>query len=617
MKVSSQYNIQVPKTLEDNLEWRKRIFKRVREDRSYINVLKHCCKSDPLFFINGFGWTYDPRLEPNTNVPFILYDCQEEAIIEIIRSFNNEDFLIEKSRDMGASWCCISSVTWAWSFYSGLSFLFVSRVEDYVDKKDNPKAMFYKHDYIVSHCPTWLRPLGYNLNIHRTSMHAINPELNSVIDGESTNRNVGSGDRRTAVVLDEFAKVEQGYSVLSSTRPVSNCRGFNSTPAGINNAFYDLTTTNIKKIRLHWTRHPEKMKGAYYIKDKQYVLIDKEYWHGIEDIEKKLIELDKKIIDKNVPLPDEKVRSPWYALQCERAANAEEIAQEEDIDYLGSGKQFFNANIIQNIITKHCFPPNYVGNLSYDVYTGDPISFREDEEGNLRIWCVLNRELVCNIDHKFVVACDIGTGSGASNSTASIWDCNLSEKVAEYANSRITPEDFSRQAVALAKFFNHAKINYDSFGPGSSFGQKVQDIGYHNLYKRKDDPTFTGQCSDNPGYPMNMEAKTIALSAYRDAIEKEWCINHSKVSLEECLEYIYGIDGTPTHARASNKLDPSGAKKNHGDRVVADALAWKELSIKRTYIKDTPIEVPIGSLAWRNKVKEEARRKKVKSSCNW
>jgi hypothetical protein len=296
-----------------NLLWRQSIHKRVMDDPDYAKTIIQACQEDPLFFLNGFAYTYDPRAEPFSKVPFILYKpFQESAIEKLARAINSRDLLIEKSRDMGASWLCMGVFGWAWRFRSGLSFLCVSRNEDYVDKSGNPKALFWKFDFLLNNLPAWLRPAGYKESLHRSKLHIENPENGSVIDGESTTGNVARGDRRTAILFDEFAAVDRGYEALSSSRDSTNCRLFNSTPAGVNNAFYSVREKGIDKIRLHWTEHPLKAAGLYTTGH-----------DGLLEV------LDEKGYPKDYePILDGKVRSPWYDYQCERAANPQEIAQE-------------------------------------------------------------------------------------------------------------------------------------------------------------------------------------------------------------------------------------------------------------------------------------------------
>ena len=63
MKVSTPFNHFVPKDLKANLEWRKTVYEKVLKDPEYVSVIKGACAVDPLFFINGFGWTYNTLFE--------------------------------------------------------------------------------------------------------------------------------------------------------------------------------------------------------------------------------------------------------------------------------------------------------------------------------------------------------------------------------------------------------------------------------------------------------------------------------------------------------------------------------------------------------------------------
>ena len=245
VKVATPFARRVPREIRANLRWRREAIARALDDPEYADWLREACSKDPVFFIDVFCSTYDPRVEPFPKLPFILYPFQEDAILEIIRAVGSTDLLIEKSRDMGASWIVVAAILWLWLFRPMQSFLFVSRVEKYVDEAGNPKALFWKFDFLLDNLPPWLKPAGYNKSEHRRKLHIENPENGSVVDGESTTENVARGDRRTAILLDEFAAVEQGHSVLSATRDATRSRIFNSTPKGTNNAFYSIRQTRI------------------------------------------------------------------------------------------------------------------------------------------------------------------------------------------------------------------------------------------------------------------------------------------------------------------------------------------------------------------------------------
>jgi hypothetical protein len=325
--------------------------------------------------------------------------------------------------------------------------------------------------------------------------------------------------------------------------------------------------------------------------------------------------LDAMIASKEIPLPDGKLRSPFYADQCDRAHSAREIATELDIDYIGSAGVYFSPDKIQEAIIKCSRPPQLTGELEYDFETSEPTKFISLGSGKLQLWCLLDGKNKPPQDHKTVVGCDVSAGTGASNSCAVFWDLVTHEKVAQYVNPFIRAEEFAKQVVALAKWFGGSRIIWESGGPGRAFGSVVEELRYTNFYLRKDDESIKGKVSNIPGVAQNSKTKTSLMSSYRDAIYCGKCVNKSKIALEDTLEYVYGVDGCPTHSKSNNKEDPSGARENHGDRAMADALAWKLLKENVFSSKTEKAEIPVGCLAWR--IEQRKKLKEKQSNDGW
>jgi hypothetical protein len=543
--------------------------------------------------VNGFAYTHDPRREVFRDRPMILYrPFQEEGLLEIIRAINNEDLFIEKSRDMGASWLCLLAFEWAWHFHSSMSFLLGSRVEDYVDKSDNPKALFWKIDFLHRHLPSWLMPPGYDDSC-RSRLHMLNPFNGSVIDGESTTKNFARGDRRSGILCDEFAMVEQGHGIISSVADATDCCIYNSTPQGVGNAHDSLRHTAIKKLRFHWSEHPEKSHGMYTTDEEGNLKVLKP--DGYPDDYK--------------PILDGKLRSPAYDYQ-ESRLGPRKMAQEWDIDYLGSGYQFFRAAAVQEAIHRFARAPILVGDLEYDDLTAGPIRFREDPCGRLQLWCQLDKEGNILCDHSIVVGSDVSAGTGASNSCLCAYDVVTNEKLLEYANPYIRPEQFAKQAVAICRWLRKALLIWESNGPGRQFGSRVVELGYGYIYCRRQEEAISKKVKgDIPGWASTQQGKLVLMGEYRAAVENFKVVNRSKIALEVTLEYIFDGKGGVEHSRANSNDDPTGARSNHGDRVMADALAWHSMSTRRSVPPPKKPEAPVGSLAWRMKMREAMKPK--------
>jgi hypothetical protein len=606
MKVATPFEHRVPNTMRENLLWRRRALERVAEEPEYATVLREACAVDPIFYVNGFCHTYDPRCQPYARLPFILYDFQREGLLEILSAIGSHDLLVEKSRDMGASCVCAAAFEWVWHWFDDISLLMGSRTENYVDDKENPKSLFWKIDFMLKHQPSFIRPFGYNERLHRRKLHMLNPRTNSVIDGESTTGQFARGDRRTAILLDEFAAVEQGRRILEASQAATNSRIFNSTPLGTGNAYYYQRQMGTRRLAFHWRDHPEKSIGLY---------------ETSSDGELKI--LKPGLPDGYSPILDGKLRSPAYDIE-EARGGKRLMAQEWDINYLESGDQFFDPQCIDHAITNISSEPIFTGRLQYDLDTGAVEGLRVSLDGphsrersvDAEFWFEPRPhdslgQIVPPPGQSYVIGVDVAAGTGSSNSVLSVYSVQSHEKVMEFASPYTRPEALAVMAVAYARWFNDAKIGWETNGPGLQFGAKVMDLHYGNVFYRRKEDNISKDITKKPGWHSTRDTKLILLSKYRSGVESKRCLNRSEVALQECREYIFQPDGSVAHARAGSSDDPSGANENHGDRVIADAVAWFMLdgggaSAPAAANK----EPPVGSLAWRIKRREEEKRRR-------
>lgn len=598
--------IAVPREFHANLRWRMNAIEDGAKVTGAARAMREECAKDILFWVNTFGFTFNPRLKGQKVIPFTTYPFQDDALLRLVDDIHEgRDVGIKKSRDMGASWLNLAALTWLWQFEPMNNFLLVSRNEAYVDGPSNPKSLFWKIDFLIEHQPKWLRPSG----IKRTSMHIGNLDNGSVMDGESTTGEVGRGDRRTAILLDEFAAfaVSDGYNALAATQSATDCRIFNSTPKGSGNAFYDVIKNGEEKgaadiISMHWSRHPEKNKGLYTSKRNEKTgrmeveLLDD--WSGIAEWEGR-----KVAFPEAYPfILDGKVHSPWYDRECARSVSKMLIAQELDIDFAGSDYQFFDNLAVEKYIDEFCREPEVVGDLVYTPETCTARKVEPNPKGCLRLWIPVSSRGEIERNRRFVMGVDVAAGTGASNSTISVYERGTNEKVAEYANPNILPDEFGRVVVSVARFFNNAKIVPDASGPtGKVCLMRILAEGYGNIYIGQDKTKLDGRDMGKWGVYLNPAKRTEVLHGYRDAIANRMVLNRSKEALTECRDFICTMQGFIEHSGAARATDPSGAAANHGDRVIADALAALELTDDTSHDTAEEPEVPEGTLAWRIK----------------
>ena len=380
------------------------------------------------------------------------------------------------------------------------------------------------------------------------------------------------GDRRTAILLDEFASVDNGHAALASTGDATNCRIFNSTPKGSGNAFYDVAHGKMKKIRFHWSSHPEKIQDSY--------------------------------VDAAG-----KTRSPWYDAECERRTSPVEIAQEIDIDYLGSDNQFFDSDALDGIMKKTVCDPYVICNME-GAGGLNPKSLIPSPEGVLRLWVYPDGEDQLPGDREYVAGVDIATGTGGSNSVVSVADRHTAEKVAELATPSVRPDVFAEMTLMLLRWFHDAYVIWEANGPGRIFGDRLIELGYRNIYYRKSDGKLPASSTQFPGWWASGTSKMSLLGDYRRALFSGDFLNRSKIALTECRQIVFAPGGRVVHSRSEITHAPSGAKENHGDRVTADALCWKAVGEVKRPVAEPEQEIIPGSLAWRRSERKKTEKKR-------
>ena len=108
--------MEYPKSIAENKIYRAKCLLKAQESDKVKAALLYKCKQDRLFWFNIFAWTYDPR-STDKHLPFITYPFQDHLIMwDAQKASNQEDSLIDKSRDMGATVCLLANDVYDWLF---------------------------------------------------------------------------------------------------------------------------------------------------------------------------------------------------------------------------------------------------------------------------------------------------------------------------------------------------------------------------------------------------------------------------------------------------------------------------------------------------------------------
>jgi len=534
-----------PKTLRENLEWRQGILSKARSDPLFQAKTKEMFFRDPLFAFNAFFYTYDPRKRPFHNQPFCTYPYEDEFILELRRAIDSqEDVLVEKSRDMGVTWTVLGMFLWFWlNPKGGTDFLAGSRIEDYVDKKGDPRTHFERLRYMLYKLPGWLRPRGFKRRRDDNYMKLVNPETGAAITGESNNANFSTQGRYAAILFDEFAKWEstdeRAWTAAGDATP---CRIPVSTPFGAGGQYYSLVTGGrIRRLRYHWSRHPEKAIGLSCI------------WPPPNEDERERLGEDWE--------PEEVITSPWYEKQKGRRQPSE-VAQELDIDYLGSGNPIFEGKAWRSLMFYHKKKrePETFFRIDLEQNRLVEIGATPDAEGLLQVYRKPSS------DYQYVLSSDVVEGvEGGDYAVIQVLNRETKDIDATYF-SRIDEVGLASVILLVAAYFdtdpNHPTwVAIETTGPGLATFDLVTLKRTVNIFMAPRYDTVRGGVTYKKGWRTDLASRNELIAGLRSYLVDRLGMIHDRL-VGELMTFVRSKTGKPEAK--------SGC---HDDEVMAFGIA--------------------------------------------
>ena len=307
-------------------------------------LFMEACRRDVVFFVNTCCWTFNPQLQGDAkHMPFLLMPRQEEFVRFMEQSYvDQENWGVDKSRKVGASWCAMARILWHWLYEPGYVALIGSYKEEFVDRSGDPDSLFWKIDYMYSGLPAWMKVLGYTgKQPLRTSCKIENPVTGAIIGGAAGTRDFGRSGRASEAFLDELASwfyPREAWTAVGQTSPVV---GMVSTPKGMNffgksmNPKTEDERGSMRRMRMHWKDDPR--------------------------------------FNEEVMVPgSRKPRYPWYEKECRRYNNDPTIiAQELDVSYKASAGKLVYPGIQTVRLAKLTYDHRLPLLVAWDFGVGD------------------------------------------------------------------------------------------------------------------------------------------------------------------------------------------------------------------------------------------------------
>lgn len=421
-------------------------------------------EQDPCVFFDGCLWTYDPRQDERV-VPFVLWPYQRRWVRWLVeRISKGEDWLTDKSRDMGVTWMVLGVLLWFWLTSKSFNILIGSMTAEDVDRLGDKDTHFERLRFMIRRLPSrvaykYLHDGGFSWKEHSVRMRLLNPTNDSQIIGEAATDDFGRQKRCNVAWVDEMAMLEPNLQreIWMALGDTTRSRGATCTPKGRANHFAKLRfESSVPKRTLRWTMHPRKCDGLYYL-DKQ----------------NKRHELDFESLTAQESLTgfhDEyRIRSIWYDAQdARRKSNPAEMAQEVDINYLVSGHPVFSAEWSEKHFgltvppVRRCQP-----SVTWSRTERPTVTYEDRADGEF--WLFQRR--ASRKGTIYSIGVDVSEGLGDDQGDPDyhgvvVWDA-ANRKVAACLRTRnLSPRDVAAVVADQALRWNEALLTVERNGPG-------------------------------------------------------------------------------------------------------------------------------------------------------
>lgn len=225
----------------------------------------------PADWIQHFVDTYNPRKQVGKWMPFVFFQRQADMVdfFESLRH-EGESGLIEKARDMGATWVACAYSVWCLKYVPEDATGWGSRKQDLVDKLGDADSIFEKMRLIIRRLPPEFRP-----DWSTALMKIINNENGATITGESGD-NIGRGGRKSRYFKDEAAHYERPELIEAALGDNTDVQIDISSVNGLGNVFHrrresgevwapgkQIEKGRVRVFVMDWRDHPEKTQAWY------------------------------------------------------------------------------------------------------------------------------------------------------------------------------------------------------------------------------------------------------------------------------------------------------------------------------------------------------------------
>jgi hypothetical protein len=475
--------------------------------------------------------TYDNTV--SKYVPLDLFPDQ----ISLIEDYDNyNENIALKYRQAG-----VSTVTAAWASKK-LAFAKKTKPEKILiiaNKLDTSMEMANKVRGFVEQWPSWV---GIGFSQEKNSQRHFKLNNNCEVKAVATSKDALRGYTPTILIFDEAAFIEADSDFWSACMASLSTGGkviVVSTPNGYDAIYYEIYDqalrgmNDFKISEMYWHRDPRYTKDLYMVKTKDLV----HYLLNREDYPKDVVvdlsmdnpyDRDHSIVTKYIE-DGYKPCSAWFEGMVKKLKyDRRKVAQELECNFLGSGDNVFDSELMQNIAKNQLREPQA------KLMGSGLWIFKEPVNG-----------------HKYVMGVDVSRGDSEDFSSIQIIDFDEREQALEYVG-KVPPDVLAEIAYKWGTMYNAYCVVDLTGGMGVATARKLQELSYQGGFyidgvdtsnKWKYDPKINDKI---PG--INFNAKRVQIiSALEEACRHGFRI-YSNRTYNEMNTFVY-INGRPDHQK--------------------------------------------------------------------
>jgi len=488
--------------------------------------------------------TYDNTV--SKYVPLDLFPDQV-SLIEDYDAYNENIAL--KYRQAG-----VTTVTAAWASKK-LVFAKKQKPEKILiiaNKLDTSVEMANKIRSFTEQWPAWV---GVGFAKEKNSQRHFKLTNDCEVKAVATSKDALRGYTPTILIFDEAAFIEADGDFWSACMASLSTGGkviVVSTPNGYDQIYYEIYDQSLRNMNdfkiseMFWYRDPRYTKDLYMVKtnDLVHFLLNREEYS------------DKDIVDLSMENPYErdhsittdymeqgyKPCSAWFEGMVKKLKfDRRKVAQELECNFLGSGDNVFESELMQGIAKNTLREPQA------KLMGGSLWIFKEPVNG-----------------HKYVMGVDVSRGDSEDFSCIQIIDFDEREQVLEYVG-KVPPDVIAEIAYKWGNLYSAYCVIDITGGMGVSTARKMQELSYGGgLYVDNIDTTnkwkFDPKMNEKiPGINFNNKRVQI-IASFEESVRHGFKV-YSHRLYNEMNTFIY-VNGRPDHQ-----------KGHHDDCIMGMSMA--------------------------------------------